>query len=80
MYDLELSRRLSIIKFSRATICIKWLIGEKTNVSRTISVLVLRVLKWLGVHIRPGARAGIYMTRMETPATQYPEDKDGDGP
>jgi hypothetical protein len=36
-----------IIKSSRATSRIKWLNYEKTNVSRTFSVLVLRVLKWL---------------------------------
>jgi hypothetical protein len=47
LYDLELSWRLSIIKFSRATSRVKWLNDEKTNVSRTISILVLRVLKWL---------------------------------
>jgi hypothetical protein len=34
------------IKCFRATSCVKWLNGEKTSVSRTISVLVLRVLKW----------------------------------
>jgi hypothetical protein len=45
MYDLELSRRLSIIKSSRATSRVNWLNGEKNTVSRTISVLVLRVLK-----------------------------------
>jgi hypothetical protein len=36
-----------IIKSSRATGRVKLLNGEKTNISRTISVLVLRVLKWL---------------------------------
>jgi hypothetical protein len=35
IYDLELSRRLCIIKSSRATSRVKWLNGEKTNVSRT---------------------------------------------
>jgi hypothetical protein len=35
------------IKSSRATSRVKWLNGEKTNVSRSISVLVLRVPKWL---------------------------------
>jgi hypothetical protein len=35
-----------LIKSSWATSCVKWLNGEKTNVSRTISVLVLRVLKY----------------------------------
>jgi hypothetical protein len=35
------------ITFSRATIRVKWLNGGKNNVSRTISVLVLRVPKYL---------------------------------
>jgi hypothetical protein len=35
------------MKFSRAISRVKWLSGEKTNVSKTISVLVLRVLVWL---------------------------------
>jgi hypothetical protein len=35
------------IKSSQATSRVKWLNGEKTNISRTISALVLRVLKWL---------------------------------
>jgi hypothetical protein len=39
--DLLLSRRLSMMKFSRAMSRVKWLIGEKTNVSKIISVLVL---------------------------------------
>jgi hypothetical protein len=33
-----------VIKYSRATSSVKWLKGEKTNVSRAISVLVHRVL------------------------------------
>jgi hypothetical protein len=32
------------MKFSRAISRVKWLSGEKTNVSKTISGLVLRVL------------------------------------
>jgi hypothetical protein len=32
-----------MMKFSRAVSRVKWLSGEKTNVSKTISVLVLRV-------------------------------------
>jgi hypothetical protein len=38
------------MKFSRAISRVKWLIGGKTNVSKTISVLVLkgRVWLWLG--------------------------------
>jgi hypothetical protein len=35
------------IKYSVATSRVKWLKGEKTKVSRTISVLVLRVLMCL---------------------------------
>jgi hypothetical protein len=38
VYDLELSRRLCTIKSSRATSRVKWLNGEKTNVSRTTLV------------------------------------------
>jgi hypothetical protein len=33
-----------MMKFSRAINRVKWLNGEKSNVSKTISVLVLRVL------------------------------------
>jgi hypothetical protein len=36
-----------MMKFSRAISRVTWLSGEKTNVSKTISVLVLRVLVWL---------------------------------
>jgi hypothetical protein len=36
-----------LMKFSRAISRVKWLSGEQTNVSKTISVLVLRVLVWL---------------------------------
>jgi hypothetical protein len=34
----------NLMKFSRAISRVKWLSGEQTNVSKTISVLVLRVL------------------------------------
>jgi len=37
--------------FSRAISRVKWLSGEK-NVSKTISVLVLRVLVWLSLGVR----------------------------
>jgi hypothetical protein len=37
--DLLLSRRLSMMKFSRAISQVKWLSGKKTNVSKTICVL-----------------------------------------
>jgi hypothetical protein len=36
-----------MMKFSWAISRVKWLSGEKTNVSKTSSVLVLRVLVWL---------------------------------
>jgi hypothetical protein len=52
MCDLQLSRRLCIIKSSRATIRVKRLRGEKNNVSRTISVLVLRGAEVAGDPIR----------------------------
>jgi hypothetical protein len=39
----QLDRVTSMMKFSRAISRVKWLSGEKTNVSKTISVLVLRV-------------------------------------
>jgi hypothetical protein len=45
-WDLLLSRWLSMMNFSRAISRVKWLSGEKTNVSKTISVLALRVLVW----------------------------------
>jgi hypothetical protein len=35
---------VSLMKFSWAISQVKWLSGEKTNVSKTISILVLRVL------------------------------------
>jgi len=34
----------SMMKFSQAISQVKWLGGEKTNILKTISVLVLRVL------------------------------------
>jgi hypothetical protein len=36
-----------MMKFSRAIRRVKWLSGEQTNISKTISVLVLRLLVWL---------------------------------
>jgi hypothetical protein len=41
LYDLSLSRRLRLIKFSRASSRVKLFKVDKTDVSRTISVLVL---------------------------------------
>jgi len=48
-YDLQgknakYNLRVNMMKFSWAIGWVKWLSGEKTNVSKTISVLVLRVL------------------------------------
>jgi hypothetical protein len=45
--DLLLSWGLSIMKFSQAISQVKWLNREKTNISKTISVLVLRMLIWI---------------------------------
>jgi hypothetical protein len=42
MSENRVLRRM--MKFSRAISRVKWLSSEKTNVSKTISVLVLRVL------------------------------------
>jgi hypothetical protein len=36
------------MKFSQAVGWVKWLNGEETNVLKTVSVLVLRVLRILG--------------------------------
>jgi len=47
---MVLSRRPSIMKFSRVINRIKGLNGEKTNVLTIISVLVLRVLVWRELH------------------------------
>jgi len=46
---------LDMMKFSRDISRVKWLSGEKANVSKTISVLVLRVLVrlWLGKTLGP---------------------------
>jgi hypothetical protein len=43
LYDLQLSRQHCIIKYPQATSSVNWLSGEKTHVSRTVSVLVFRV-------------------------------------
>jgi len=43
-YFLNIFNFLFLMKFSRAISRIKWLSGEKTNVWKTISVLVLRAL------------------------------------
>jgi hypothetical protein len=53
-WDLLLSRQLSTMKFSRTISRVKLLSGEQTNVSKTISVLVLRVLVWHRSTIWPG--------------------------
>jgi hypothetical protein len=77
-----------IIKYSRATICVKWLSDEKTNVSKTISVLVFRVLMYLEKQSAPdiglpefhahvgvlanGTWAGLYLARTVSPDTSVP--------
>jgi hypothetical protein len=73
LYDLEFSWRLSEIKSSRAASRVKWLSGEKTNVSRTISVLVLRVLKYLETFFSPlnhltrlVAQEDFFITKVDT--------------
>jgi hypothetical protein len=43
MSIIHTNKRFNMIKFSRAISRVNWLSGEKTNVSKTISVLVLRV-------------------------------------
>jgi hypothetical protein len=48
LWELLLSRWLSMMKFSRTISRVNWLNGKKTNVSKTISVLVLRVLALWG--------------------------------
>jgi hypothetical protein len=47
LFDMQLSRRHCIINCSRANSSVNWLSSEKTNVSRTISVLIFRVLMYL---------------------------------
>jgi hypothetical protein len=42
MYDLKLSQQLNAIKLVWAASRIKWLKADETNVSRSISVLILR--------------------------------------
>jgi hypothetical protein len=44
MYDLMLSRRVNLMKFSRAINLVRWFSFVETNVLKTISVLVLRVV------------------------------------
>jgi hypothetical protein len=46
-WDLLLLWQLSKMKFSWAISQVNWLSSEKTNISNTISVLILRVLVWL---------------------------------
>jgi hypothetical protein len=77
-----------IIKYSWATICVKWLGDEKTNISRTISALVFRVLMYLEKQSAPdiglpefhahvgaianGTRASLYLARTASPDTSVP--------
>jgi hypothetical protein len=43
---IAFEQHFNMMKFSQAISQVKWLSGEKTNISKTISVLVLRVLVW----------------------------------
>jgi hypothetical protein len=55
------TRNSDIIKSSQTTSRAKWLNREKkTNVSRTISILVLRVLKWLEFPSPARVRSCVY--------------------
>jgi hypothetical protein len=54
-----------MMKFSRAISRVKWLRGEKTNVSKTISVLIFRVLVWLWL----GGGGGIFL-QLTKPVSQ----------
>jgi hypothetical protein len=51
---LGVNSNFNIIKYSWATSRVKWLSDEKTNISRTISVLVFRVLMYLENQSAPG--------------------------
>jgi hypothetical protein len=46
---MKLSWRLNAIKLSWAASRVRWLKADEINVSRTMSVLVLRELKWPGI-------------------------------
>jgi hypothetical protein len=63
-----------MMKFSRAISRVKWLSGEKTNVSKTISVLVLRVLVWFSHHSTMGLIARekfIILSRRESNKSHF---------
>jgi hypothetical protein len=65
---------LNIIKYSRTTSRAKWLSDEKTNISRTISVLVFRVLMYLEKQSTPGIglpefHTGLYLALRHLPKT-----------
>jgi hypothetical protein len=54
-----------------------WLNGEEISVSRAISVLVLRVMKWMEF---PSVSYIYLPDGWELHLLQYPEDVDGDDP
>jgi hypothetical protein len=41
LYDLKLTQQLNAIKLSWAACHVRWLKADETNVSRTVSVLIL---------------------------------------
>jgi hypothetical protein len=49
LYDLMLSWRVSIMKFSQAISQVRWFSFVETNVSKTISLLGLRVVELMWV-------------------------------
>jgi len=53
MNNLKVSRRLSTIKYSRSSSSISWLSGERTNLSRIVSVPRYRELTFPQVRSLP---------------------------
>lgn len=51
--NLKLSRLVNSIKYARNSSSIRWLYGEYTNVSSTVSVLVVRELTRNGETLAP---------------------------
>jgi hypothetical protein len=48
LVDLALSWQTVTVKFFQVISQVKWVNGEQTNMSRTISVLIFSVVTWLG--------------------------------
>jgi hypothetical protein len=56
LYNLMLSRRVSIMKFSRVISRVSWFSLVETNVSKTISVLVLFLVTYRCVILSSDAK------------------------